>query len=99
MTAGLTGMSPGRPVVRAPADVSAPVIGVEPSRNSGSCALPLPSDVTVEVADNELRTLLVAPALSTCSVVPVGLENCRLVPNAALSCAATEAAPPEKSTP
>ena len=82
-----------------PAEVSAPVIGVVPSRNSGNCGLPLLSDVTVDVAESALTTLVVALALTACSTVPDGLENCRLVPNAALSCVTTAAMPPAKLTP
>ena len=78
-----------------PLAVNAPVIGVEPSRNSGSCALPLVSEVTVEVADSEL-TLLPLPLLSTCNVVPDGFENCRFVPSAALSCDTTALMPAAK---
>src|SRR5580658_1014897 len=99
MSAAFTAMRPARPVVWEPAEVSAPVIGVEPSRNNGSCALPLVSDVTVEVSDSALTTLVVLEALTTCSTVPEGFENCRLVPNAALSCVTTDAMPPEKLTP
>jgi hypothetical protein len=70
-----------------------------PSRNIGSCALPAVSQVAVVVADSELTTLLLPPRLSTCNTVPEGLENCRLVPSAALSWLTTELMPPEKSTP
>src|ERR1700689_3649505 len=98
-TAALTVMRPARPVVWEPAAVSAPVIGVVPSRNSGNCALPLAGVVTVDVADSALTTLVVLLALTACNMVPDGLENCRLVPNAALSCVTTAAMPPAKLTP
>ena len=53
-------MRPARPVVCEPLAVMAPVIGWSPfpSVNSGSCALPLVSEVRVDVADSELTTLL-----------------------------------------
>src|SRR5215469_4558879 len=92
-------MRPASPVVCEPLELSAPVIGVDPSRNIGSCGLPLASDVTVDVADSALTTLVVAPALSACNTVPLGLENCSLLPNAALSWDTTEVMPAEKSMP
>src|ERR1051326_5722717 len=77
----------------------APVKAVEPSVNSGSCGLPLASVVTVAVAAAEL-TVVPEPALSTCSTVPDGLENCRpWPPRAALSWLTTELMPAEKLTP
>ena len=74
------------------------MIGSLPSVNSGSCGLPLVSEVMVEVADSELTTLLL-PLLTTCKTVPDGFENCRLLPSAALSWDTTELMPPEKSMP
>ena len=98
-TAGLTSISPAKPVVCEPSAVIAPVIGAPLlSVNSGSCELPLDNDVTVEVADSEL-TVLLPPLLSTCRTVPEGLENCRFVPSAALSCDTAAPMPAEKSTP
>ena len=91
-------MRPARPVVWEPVAVSAPLIAVLPSRNSGSCELPLVSDVTVEVADSEFTTLVVLAALTTFSKVPM-LENWRLLPNAALSAETTPLMPPAKFTP
>src|ERR1700744_2244651 len=90
-------MRPARPVVCEPLAVMAPVIGLSPSVNSGNCALPLVSDVAVEVADSEVTVL--PGALRTCRTVPDGLENCRFDPSAALSCATAEPMPADKSTP
>ena len=45
------------------------------STNSGSCGLPLVSDVIVLVVENELMVAVAASVLSTCSVVPAGLEK------------------------
>ncbi len=92
-------MRPARPVVCEPLAVMRAGDRLVPSVNSGSCGLPLVSEVAVEVADSELTVLPLPLALSTCSTVPDGLENCRLLPNAALSCATTELMPPEKLTP
>src|SRR5262249_48968407 len=93
-------MRPASPVVCEPADVCAPVIGCLPSRNIGSGALPDAKEVAVVVTDKEL-TAVPLLRLTACSKVlgGLGLENCTLVPSAALSCATTELIPPEKSTP
>ena len=98
VSAGLTVMRPASPVVCEPDEVSAPVIGCVPSRNKGSAELPLVIDVAVVVAERAF-TLVPAVRLRTCKPVAEVAENCRLVPSAALSWAATELAPPEKSTP
>ena len=45
--------------------------------NNGSCALPLVSDDVVVVTEAELTVVAAVPLLSTCSVEPDGLENCR----------------------
>src|SRR6266852_3894154 len=76
-----------------------PVKGVAPSVNSGSCGLPLISDVMVAVAEYE-STVLTGPPLRTCNSDPDGLENCKPVePSAVLRRAASAAAPPAKLTP
>jgi len=70
------------------------------STNSGSCGLPLVSDVIVLVVENELTVAVAASVLSTCSVVPPGLEKLSPAPpSARLSWLTTEAMPAEKSTP
>src|SRR6201982_4229176 len=64
----------------------------------GSCRRPLMNPGAVVVSDKEL-TLVLALRLTACNKVPDGLENCTLVPSAALSCATTELMPPEKLMP
>src|SRR5579859_1596019 len=95
-SAGLTAMRPARPVVCDPVAEITPVIGLPPSVNSGTCALPLANVLAVAVADSALT--VVAPTLSACKVPPA-LENCSDEPNAALSCDTTALRPPEKSMP
>src|SRR5215472_15625605 len=85
-SAGLTAMRPASPVVCEPVAEITPVIGLPPSLNSGSCALPFANAVAVAVADSALT--VVAPTLSACNVPPA-LENCTADPNAALSCDTT----------
>src|SRR5580700_3614749 len=96
--AALTPMRPARPTVWEPVEVIVPVIGVVPSRNSGSCGLPLCSVVTVAAPDRALTTAPLELLLRTVRTVPT-LENCRLLPSARLSCDTTEAVPAEKLTP
>src|SRR5690242_8839253 len=98
-TAGLTAIRAAKPVAWFPFAVMAPVKGALPSVNSGNCALPLASAVTVAVAAAEF-TVVPGPALRTCKMVPDGLENCRpWPPSAALSWLNTAPMPPEKFTP
>src|SRR5580704_9053167 len=96
--AGLTAMRPARPTIWEPVEVIVPVIGVVPSRKSGSCGLPLCSVVTVAAPDRELTTAPLELLFRTVRTVPE-LENCRLLPNARFSCDTTEAMPAEKLTP
>ena len=80
-------MRPASPVVCKPLVLLAPVIGwfPFPSENRASCGLPLVSEVTVDVADSELTTLLLPFLLITCNTVPDGFETWRLLPSAPLS--------------
>ncbi len=82
-------MRPASPTSCDPVAVIAPVMGVGPSVNSGSCVLPAASAVAVVVVETDLTVELNDVELSTCSTVPE-LENCRFDPSAALSCATTE---------
>src|SRR5262245_9076328 len=96
---GLTAIRPAKPVICLPPEVISPVNGAVASVNSGSCGLPLVSEVMVAVADSA-STVVARPPLRTCSSDPDGLENCKPVePSAAVSRAATAAAPPTKLTP
>src|ERR1700674_956260 len=96
--AALTPMRPARPTVWEPVEVIVPVIGVDPSRKSGGCELPLSSVVTVAAPDRALTTAPLELLLRTVRTVPE-FENCRLVPSARFSCDTTEPMPAEKLTP
>src|SRR5579871_3572453 len=97
-SAGFTAMRPARPRICDPVEVIVPVMGVVPSRNNGSCGLPLCRVVTVAAPDSELTTAPLELLLSTVRTVPE-LENCRLLPRARLSCDTTDAIPVVKLTP
>src|SRR6202142_42608 len=83
-----------------PADVIAPVNADAPSTKSGSAPDPPVNDVAVAVVETAFTVIAGDPLSTTSSNDPDGLENCNPVaPSAVLSCVATDAGPPEKSTP